>query len=108
MRFKKLRELFNGVKEELSIIDEADRVYISNWQDGYYDGASAAYRSILVGLEEVVGEMIQIYENNEFRIYGYDDDEGLYYVWPKDDRLDPYYTDKEHVQRLIEEGEQSE
>ena len=108
MRFEKLMELLNEVKEELSIIDEADRIYISNWQDGYYDGASAAYRSILVGIEEVVRGMIQIYENNEFRIYGYDDDEGVYYVWPKDDRLGPYYTGKEHVQRLIEEGEQSE
>ena len=66
MRFEKLRELINEVKEKLSIIDEADRVYISNWQDGYYDGAYAAYSSVLAMLEEVVGDKMKeiIYYDN--------------------------------------------
>ena len=46
--------------------------------------------------------MIKIYENNEFTIYDYGDNQELYYVWPKDDRLDNYYVDKEYVQKLIE------
>ncbi|MCK9482090.1 MAG: hypothetical protein M0R38_10080 [Bacteroidia bacterium] len=54
MTFKKLKELINEVKKELLIIDGVNRRYISAWEDGYYDGASAAYRNILIGLEEIV------------------------------------------------------
>ena len=50
---------------------------------------------------------MKIYENDEFTIYDHDDNQELFLVCPKDDKINNYYTDKLHVQKLIKEGEKT-
>lgn len=52
--------------------------------------------------------MIKIYENDEFTIYEYDDNQELFLVCPKNDKLQNYYLDKTNTQKLIKEGKKNE